>query len=583
MSVTELQREMEERVSVGSPEGMVTIDGNYTVAEREALRNQSTQVIETEGSRDFGNRITVDGVVTAEERTLLMTTPEGRLNLATQALPQLSVNPTREELVTRLILNDRLMEIARTDAALSPEDMPRIFEESRRAAEEAIRNATAPSPAAAPAAATPASLEAPQGENARLYRIQAGPAGLHQNQVDNVQQLLMNAGLDVGAHGGVPDNKWGPKSQAAFTQLCHEAQPPIDPATVDFNNPQDPETMRFVATAQARGQAQTQRRENLLSPQTQRELADGAARESGNLPEASTPRTMAQYTAMSTEDLTRLREQRLVLNDNTGVTADGNFTAAEMRSARDSWTRGIENEARADFGNAITIDGTLSPEERQTLSQTPRGRATLAMYDAPQLPENPSRDQLIERLSLQDRLQEANSNGQTLDAPDVARIIADNRTAVTTALASATPPATGLPESLLPPGMYADASAPAPAVATPAVPAVANDSQQAVAGVRTQLANGTGLEESRVVEAFIEKHSPGDIRATDANGGNLGIGERARFEQLLNSGTINVTELSELRNQMQLAGVRDGQQADNIQVASAPTLSAPGQAAGREV
>lgn len=134
--------------------------------------------------------------------------------------------------------------------------------------------------AAATAAAPTINLTAPAGAKASLYRVESGPEGLHQNQVRDVQQLLLDAGMDVGGNGRTPDEKWGPRSQAAFTQLCQQAQ--IDPRTVDFSNPASPDTQRFVAAAQARAES----RQTLLdSPHDM--LPPGMQRSDVNAPQAA--------------------------------------------------------------------------------------------------------------------------------------------------------------------------------------------------------------------------------------------------------------------------------------------------------
>lgn len=119
--------------------------------------------------------------------------------------------------------------------------------------------ALAPSapPQEAPAANPPTTaLPAPQGNAAHAYNQVTVPHGLRQNQVQAIQELLVNAGLSVGGPNGSADGKWGRHSQAAFEQLCRNAQPPIDPASVDFSNLQNPETLRFAQAAQAHNRDQ---------------------------------------------------------------------------------------------------------------------------------------------------------------------------------------------------------------------------------------------------------------------------------------------------------------------------------------
>lgn len=175
------------------------------------------------------------------------------------AAGQYSANSLGSEIAAQLGLTAADLEATRAaaDRARAAAVQPAAASPAPGAAPDAPSPTTATPSPVQPAAAPVAGFEAPQGVAARAYNNVTVPTGLHQNQVDNVQQLLIDAGLDVGGQGGVPDNKWGRKSQAAFEQVCREAQPAIDPATVDFANPQDPQTQQFMQTAQARAAQRT--------------------------------------------------------------------------------------------------------------------------------------------------------------------------------------------------------------------------------------------------------------------------------------------------------------------------------------
>lgn len=122
--------------------------------------------------------------------------------------------------------------------------------------------AETPAPGAtAPAAASAPTLATATGAAAPLFgvRRQAAPRAneipkIAQNQVEALQDLLIAAGHSVGAMGS--DGKYGPNTHNAIKSLAATLTPPItDLTTIDFTNPQDPETQRFMTALQPRATA----------------------------------------------------------------------------------------------------------------------------------------------------------------------------------------------------------------------------------------------------------------------------------------------------------------------------------------
>ena len=115
-----------------------------------------------------------------------------------------------------------------------------------------------PAPAAPadgpPPTATALTVEVTQGD--RPAPIFAGGAvggefKIGASQVDDVQRVLIAAtgvqGIGSGANPNEPDGKWGARTRAAFEAFCRDHN--IDPTKVDFTNPDDPETKKFMEEA----------------------------------------------------------------------------------------------------------------------------------------------------------------------------------------------------------------------------------------------------------------------------------------------------------------------------------------------
>lgn len=113
----------------------------------------------------------------------------------------------------------------------------------------------------APARGETPTLAAASGGQTRVYGVRAQRAPrtneipkIAQNQVEALQDLLIAAGHSVGSMGS--DGKYGPNTHAAVQALAATLTPPItDLTTIDFTNPQDPETQRFMTALAPRSAA----------------------------------------------------------------------------------------------------------------------------------------------------------------------------------------------------------------------------------------------------------------------------------------------------------------------------------------
>ena len=143
----------------------------------------------------------------------------------------------------------------------APQVIPNLDEEARLAiAEHRVRHPQSATPAPAapadgpPPTATALTVEVTQGD--RPAPIFAGGAvggefKIGASQVDDVQRVLIAAtgvqGIGSGANPNEPDGKWGARTRAAFEAFCRDHN--IDPTKVDFTNPDDPETKKFMEEA----------------------------------------------------------------------------------------------------------------------------------------------------------------------------------------------------------------------------------------------------------------------------------------------------------------------------------------------
>lgn len=196
----------------------------------------------------------------------------------------------------------------------------------------------APAPATPTTGATPQAgatgesptLTAASGGQTRVYGVRAQRAPraneipkIAQNQVEALQDLLIAANESVGTMGS--DGKYGPNTHAALLRVAGRLTPPItDLTTIDFTNPQDPETVRFMAALQPQRApaspapatpqptpeqtAEAQR----AAAEAQRQAAEARARaaEEARIPEAIRntpfdPRNLARMSQQERYDLAR--------------------------------------------------------------------------------------------------------------------------------------------------------------------------------------------------------------------------------------------------------------------------------------
>lgn len=184
---------------------------------------------------------------------------------------------------------------------------------------------TTPTPANTGASPT---LATASGSQTRLYGVRAQRAPraneipkIDQNQVESLQDMLIAAGESVGTMGS--DGKYGPNTHAAVLRVAGRLTPPItDLTTIDFTNPQDPETVRFMAALQPQRApagpapasptpeqtAEAQR----AAAEAQRQAAEARARaaEEARIPEAIRgtpfdPRNLARMSQQERYDLAR--------------------------------------------------------------------------------------------------------------------------------------------------------------------------------------------------------------------------------------------------------------------------------------
>jgi len=109
--------------------------------------------------------------------------------------------------------------------------------------------------APAPASASTGALTAASGGSARTYSLRTNTDDMPKiaaNQVADLQGRLVDAGFDLTTRRQADgkDGKYGPKTEAAVNAIAREAG--VNPKDIDFTNAQDPETVKFMQTLDAR-------------------------------------------------------------------------------------------------------------------------------------------------------------------------------------------------------------------------------------------------------------------------------------------------------------------------------------------
>lgn len=210
-------------------------------------------------------------------------------------------------------------------AAVAPQVTP-VPPAAGAAAAAPVVAAASATPPAAPAAVTSESpaLVAASGASTRVYSVRRQPAPhaneipkIAQNQVEALQDMLIAAGHSVGPMGS--DGKYGPNTHTAIKALAATLTPPItDLTTIDFTNPQDPETQRFMtALAPQRAAAPVVAAapagptpEQLAAQQRAAAEAQARAAEEARIPESIRgtpfdPRNLARMSQQERYDLAR--------------------------------------------------------------------------------------------------------------------------------------------------------------------------------------------------------------------------------------------------------------------------------------
>ncbi|PZP86922.1 MAG: hypothetical protein DI582_01335 [Azospirillum brasilense] len=109
--------------------------------------------------------------------------------------------------------------------------------------------------APAPATGATGALTAATGGSARTYSLRTNTDDMPKiaaNQVADLQGRLVDAGFDLTTRRQADgkDGKYGPKTEAAVNAIAREAG--VNPKDIDFTNAQDPDTVKFMQTLDAR-------------------------------------------------------------------------------------------------------------------------------------------------------------------------------------------------------------------------------------------------------------------------------------------------------------------------------------------